>query len=502
VLVARATRLRPGRPARQRRRFKRALVAVCVVLAAVSFLRMVALFDPRGDLNRVYYGTDSRAFVILIGAALGALSFGAPTVARRFRWFAVLVGCAAAIGLTVAIATLHADSSWLYEGGYGLLAVGMAVVLLGAAQPGTNPLARLLERRALVGLGLISYGVYLWHWPVSLWVTGDATGLDGVALFVLRAALTLAAAIASYFLVEMPIRSGRVRIGRGRPVVSAVVAIAAVVTLLLVPALAFPTERSAPETAASAPEVVAVQAGYAAAPRCDGGATPVPIDPGREIVIQFEGNSIAGELRPCLGSIMGARGVRFEKVDPPDFLLCRALPAIKEQVRRTRPDAGLLFAFLAYNDKCGGEWHWPVDALVNIWRDAGMHVYLVPSTPFAPGSPQAEQMGDGPRQEAEYYLSLAARDPEHITVLDAGAFLRTDAGEYVWRMPCLPEGEAGCSADGTVGVRYVDGLHFCTDPEFAGHGCVYARHEAGERRAAASVATGLIPALQELTNRR
>jgi hypothetical protein len=244
--------------------------------------------------------------------------------------------------------------------------------------------------------------------------------------------------------------------------------------------------------------VVAVQAGYQAAPRCDGGASPVRIDPTRRLVVQFEGNSLAGELRNCLAGIMRPRGVRFETVNPPDFLLCDVLPDVKRQVRATHPDAGMLFAFVAYNDKCGGAWHWPVDQLVKIWRAAGMHVFLVPSTPFAPGSPQAAQMSAGPLQEAEYYTWLAAQDPAHVTVLDAGAFLRTDGGEYVWRMPCLPGGEAGCGRDGTVGVRYLDGLHFCTDPEFGGHGCVSPRDQAGERRAAASVATGLIPGLQRL----
>ena len=249
LLVARATRGGDTRHAGRRRRFRRVLVGVCIGLGTLSFLRMVTLFDPGTDLNRVYYGTDSRAFIILIGALLGALSFGAPAVTRRLRPAVILVGCAAALGLGVAVAALSAESSWLYEGGYGLVAVAMAAVLLAAAQPGANPLAWLLERRALVGLGLISYGVYLWHWPISLWVTDASVGIDGVALFAVRAALTLAAAVASYYLVELPIRSGRVRFSR-RPLVVAVAVVVSVATLLLVPALAFPSRRSAPDVAA------------------------------------------------------------------------------------------------------------------------------------------------------------------------------------------------------------------------------------------------------------
>ncbi len=62
----------------------------------------------------------------------------------------------------------------------------MVTVLAAAAQPGPNPLARVLELRPLVGLGLISYGIYLWHWPIALWITTGNTGLIGPPLFVVR----------------------------------------------------------------------------------------------------------------------------------------------------------------------------------------------------------------------------------------------------------------------------------------------------------------------------
>jgi len=500
VLVGLAVKRFGGDPARRASRLRRTLLSMCLVLGAVSLLRMHALHDAGEDLNRVYYGTDSRAFVILFGAALGAITAGVPTVARAFRQVVVGIGCCLAVALAVAVAFIGAESSWLYEGGYGIVALAMVAVLLAAAQPGVNPLARLLESRALVGLGLISYGVYLWHWPVSLWVTEDGTGLDDVSLFILRAAITLAVALASYFLLEQPIRTGKLRLTRGRSGMAvAGIAALSVTTLLVVPALAFSTTRRAPTTAAPPSEVVAVNAGYAAAPRCDSSDPNVAaIDPGHRIKIQLEGNSLAGEIRSCLRGILGPRGATFETVNPPDFLLCDELPAIKEQVRKTKPAAGILFAFVAYDPRCGDPWHAPVDELVAIWKAARVHVYLIPSTPFAPGSPEGDNLAEGTRQEAFYYQALAAEDPEHVTVLDAGAFIRSDNREYVWRMPCLPGGEPGCEGDGMVGVRYVDGLHFCTDPEFSGKGCRFARYQAGERRAASSVAVGLIPSLTAL----
>jgi peptidoglycan/LPS O-acetylase OafA/YrhL len=488
-------------PAR-RRTFRRALMALCIVLGVLSFVRMITLFASGGDLNRVYYGTDSRAFVILIGAALAVLTFGVPAVPRARRGAVVVIGTGGAIALVVAMASLTVESSWLYEGGYGLVAIAMALVLLAAAQPGFNPLARLLSLRALVGLGLISYGVYLWHWPVSLWITEGRTGIGEPWLFLVRSVVTLAVSLASYALLEQPIRTGKLRFGFRPGTVAAAGVVVAVVVVLVVPAVAFPSVRTAPTTAAPAAEVVDVQAGYAAAPRCDGGATPATrIDPDRRLVVQFEGNSLAGEMRDCLRKIMRPRGVRFATVNPPDFLLCNELPAIREQVQKTRPDAGLLFAFVAYDPRCGEPWHRSVDDLIAIWKDAGMHVFLVPSPGFITGTQEAANLSTGPDQESIYYGALAAQDPEHITVLDAGSFVRTDTGEYVWRMPCLPGGEPGCDANDTVGVRYIDGLHFCTDPEFSGHGCVGEQHMGGQRRGASSIAAGLIPGLEALVAR-
>ena len=97
-----------------------------------------------------------------------------------------------------------------------------------------------------------------------------------------------------------------------------------------------------------------------------------------------------------------------------------------------------------------------------------------PSTPFAPGSAGGRQPGERRTRSRRPSTTRRspAEDPKHVTVLDAGAFVRSDTrAQYVWRMPCLPGGEPGCDDDGTVGVRYVDGLHFCTDPEFSGQGC-------------------------------
>jgi hypothetical protein len=378
----------------------------------------------------------------------------------------------------------------------------MVVVLVAAAQPRRNPLAAFFEWRPLVGLGLISYGVYLWHWPIGLWITEANTGLDGPALFVARSALTLAAALASYFLVEMPIRRGALRrLGRVRSSVVPLAGVTAIVVLFLVPAKTFPSVATPPAHVKPTAGAAGVTAQYAAAPRCDGGPAPQPVNPSRKLRVQLEGNSIAGEIRTCLGQILEARNVRLEGVNPPGFLLCNVIPDIERQVKNpaTHPDAAVLFVLVAFDGRCGEPWHWPVDRLVSIWKKAGTHVYLVPSVPFVPGTKEAESLSPGPELEIEYYRKLAAEDPKHITFVDAGKFIRDTNGNYVWRMPCVPGGEPGCDEQGTVGVRYVDGFHFCTDPDFAAHGCAGAAQQAGERRGAASIASDLVPSLQALS---
>jgi hypothetical protein len=87
---------------------------------------------------------------------------------------------------------------------------GLAAVAVIAAltHPEPGPLSRVFALRPLCALGLISYGLYLWHWPVITTLTVGRVGVSGEALTLLRIAVSLALAIASYFLVEKPIRSG------------------------------------------------------------------------------------------------------------------------------------------------------------------------------------------------------------------------------------------------------------------------------------------------------
>ncbi|MGB6058359.1 MAG: acyltransferase family protein [Microthrixaceae bacterium] len=477
---------------------RRWLMLLSMSLAVVSFGALVLQHRGGAGLDRLYYGTDSRIFIILVGAALGAITGGIPTITSpRARSLVIGAGLFGAAALCVATARVTTEQTWLYAGGFGLVALTLLVVLVAAAQPGTNPLAWFLQLKPLVGLGLISYGLYLWHWPIAVWFSEERTGMDGIGLFALRCGLTLGVSLLSYRFLEQPIRRGTLpRLGPIGPAFTSIGIVVGIVVSLAIPVLVYPGVKQIPTDAPA--EVTGSSVGtadaYARAVRCDGPPATEPIRVER-LVVQLEGNSLAGEVANCLGEILDSRGADIIRVNPPDFLLCRELPSIEDQVREEQPDVAVVFLFAAYDDRCGRPWNLVIDRLMEIYTRFDVHVYLVPSVPVVKGG--RDELAPGPLLEDEYYRKLAAAEPDRFTYVDAGVFLRDDAGEYRWTMPCLSDDEPGCSPDGTVGVRFVDGVHFCTDPEFAARGCVGEEYQAGQRRATAGIAATLLPSLQE-----
>ncbi|MEV4759694.1 acyltransferase family protein [Micromonospora sp. NPDC049559] len=192
----------------------RLLLGVAVAGALLSAGAAAALYAP-GDVDRAYYGTDTRAAALLVGCALALLLAGrtgrdAPRPAGR--WGRSWPGALALAGLVgTGWCWTHAtgDAPWLYRGGLLGGALAVAVVIAYAVTRPYAPLARLLAVPPLLWLGRISYGVYLWHWPLFGALTADRTGLGGPALLAVRCAATLTVATASYLLLERPVRYGR-----------------------------------------------------------------------------------------------------------------------------------------------------------------------------------------------------------------------------------------------------------------------------------------------------
>jgi peptidoglycan/LPS O-acetylase OafA/YrhL len=186
------------------------LGGVCVTGAAASIATMAMLYDS-SDPSRAYYGTDGRAHLLLIGAGLALiLSRWSPSrgVQRSTVRAFGLVGGVACLAFFVRVPD---TAAWMYRGGYAVFGVCVALVIAAAVQPGTFALRSLLSQAPIVWIGRISYGLYLWHWPVIVVASPARTGLDGASLTVLRVGLTFAIATASFYLVEQPIRRGVLR---------------------------------------------------------------------------------------------------------------------------------------------------------------------------------------------------------------------------------------------------------------------------------------------------
>ncbi len=222
-----------ARWSRQRHKAQSAALTVAVLGAESSALVGLFLLLTGTDPSRIYYGTDTRIQALLVGAALAmwrAQQPGAPSA--RIRAVLSNLGVVALLALVCVWATVDGESKGLYAGGFLAAAIIVAVLVASVVEAPRGPVTRLLTVRPLPYIGRISYGLYLWHWPVFLSLTSGRTGLSGVGLLLARLAVTAAITIASFHLVEDPIRRGTFRLPRPRLSVPAVGAAVAVAVLL------------------------------------------------------------------------------------------------------------------------------------------------------------------------------------------------------------------------------------------------------------------------------
>jgi peptidoglycan/LPS O-acetylase OafA/YrhL len=203
------------------------LAGVTLAAAGMSAVAMAVLYQPGVDPTRVYDGTDTRAFALLFGAALAMvwpsrrLTVRASPVARRLLDG---VGTAGLVIIALLIWLTTQYSPFLYRGGMVLLSIATMMTISALVHPATR-LGHALGREPLRWLGVRSYAIYLWMFPViTLTTPTSATGVNP-----LRAVLQVGAIVGlsalSWTYVEKPIRQGalgrlgaRIRLGEWRPV--------------------------------------------------------------------------------------------------------------------------------------------------------------------------------------------------------------------------------------------------------------------------------------------
>ncbi len=482
--------------------FKRigAVFWLALVGALASAAAMALLFAQGANVNRLYYGTDTRAQSILLGAALAAALAWCgqrgmlKNLDVRQRLTFLLLGVAGFALEAVLWTNLRGTQNFLYQGGFLIAALGTAAVLLSVVVVPRTILARYLAWWPLVWLGRISYGVYLWHFPIFLWVDTARTGLGGAELFVLRVAITLVVAAASYYLVELPIRRGSLTRGRiARLVTPAAVGTVAIVAVLGTSAVSSSSGLAiAPpggHGAVAAPVgngAVAPPAGQtqAATQGASGGAT-APVS--RVLLVgdsmaQTLGNGIEGATAQHYGLTVDNMGTpncslavgEFQIQDNPpqepsppcqqSALNPGWLTDWSHEVRQFQPQVSVFLARLdIMNRDFGGQWvhigdpsydaylEGQMTTAVQVLSAGGGKVVFL-TTPYYDtgeqpnGQPWPE---DDPTRVNEYNAMLrhvAAQHPGVVYVLDLNKIAD-------------PDGHFQAVIDG-VPVRYTDGIHW------------------------------------------
>ena len=188
-------------------RAKRGLLfaGVTLLLALISVILMIVLFDPQQDASRVYYGTDTRAFSLLFGAIL-AILWEYQMVPRRLSASVNMVlGSVSFAVLLVMTIAINGSSNFWYRGGQFVGTI-LTVLVIYTVLGRKTWLSRFLSNPVLKWIGDRSYSIYLWHYPIILLISKGIKASWWITL--IEIVLSVVLAELSYRFIETPIRHG------------------------------------------------------------------------------------------------------------------------------------------------------------------------------------------------------------------------------------------------------------------------------------------------------
>ena len=188
-------------------RVKRGLLfaGVTLLLALISVILMIVLFDPQQDASRVYYGTDTRAFSLLFGALLAILWEYRMVPRRLSASVNMVLGSVSFAVLLVMTIAINGSSNFWYRGGqfFGTI---LTVLMVYAVSGRKTWLSRFLSNPVLKWIGDRSYSIYLWHYPIILLISKGIKASWWITL--IEIVLSVVLAELSYRFIETPIRHG------------------------------------------------------------------------------------------------------------------------------------------------------------------------------------------------------------------------------------------------------------------------------------------------------
>jgi peptidoglycan/LPS O-acetylase OafA/YrhL len=278
------------------------LTTVCGAGIVGSLVVLSSTYHEDGDPSRPYYGTDARASQLLVGALLAILLLRWQPRARSARLTLQWLALAAAILIAYAFVEASDRGAILYHGGFLVFALCTAVVVAAIVQETRSPLKAGLSLAPIQWVGRVSYGIYLWHWPIAVALTPQHTGISGWQLDLLRVGATFIVAALSYYLVELPIRQRRFkRVWTPRIALPAAAALTIAVILVA-------TAGAAP------PDPLAARPGTVIATDRDS-APPIAANTGapteRTLLL---GDSVAYTLGDALTAAAAEQGVTFQAI--------------------------------------------------------------------------------------------------------------------------------------------------------------------------------------------